>query len=326
MQANAVRLAAFLLTAALSSCATTKHSRTASEVDLVIDVASKNVRIGEQMFPTADDTALRAAISGACSQGCEAVEIRPTPNAPFVALHAVQVGAYQSDVERAQFRFADDTVVPLGHDPQTTEAESCPAQVIGLDDRMYVYVGGDVLPPTTGCDDWGATVCGTSGADVDERYDWEELRRRVRAHRAAFSERVCVNLGSNETAELFQRVVSVVDEAKPSDGVVLRTGKRGGELEPAAIETAIRARQVGLQTCFEDALTESKSAGPMSFTLRIVIGPDGEVDRAGIVDADGTTDGMEACVVELAKSLEFPSPSEGGNVVVNYPLSFSPAQ
>lgn len=326
MQSYAVRLAAALLVTSVASCATTKNARTSSEPDLVVDVASANVRIGDQMFPTADDTALRAAINGACADGCGVVELRPTPGAPFVALHAIQVAISQTGAKDAQIRFASDMVVPLGRDPQTTDAESCPAQVIGLAGRMYVYVDGRVLPPTTDCPDWGATVCGTEGADLDERYDWEELRRRVRANRANFSSRVCINLDSRENAALLERITSVTDEAEPSDGYVLRTGMRGGSLPNSAIETGIRSRQVRLQGCYEDALTESDEAGAMKFTLRIVIGPTGKVDRAGVVDADGVTSTMESCVTEVAESLEFPLPSEGGNVVVDYPISFSPSQ
>jgi hypothetical protein len=309
---------------AVTSCATTRDARIASDVDLVIDVARKNVRIGEQMFPIADDVALRAAISGACSNGCDVVEVRPTPGAPFVALHAVQVAISQSNVKKGQLRFAGDTVVPIGHDPQTTEIESCPAQIIALADRMYIYAEGEVLKPTEGCHDWGASVCGSAEAEPARRYDWQELRRRLRQNASRFDERVCVNLDSDAPAEVLERIVSIADEAHPTDGFVLRTGKRGGQLEAAAVETVIRARQVRLQGCYEEALSEA--SGPMSFTLRLVIGPRGRVDRAGIIDARGTTEGLEACILGVAEALEFPKPSEGGNVVVDYPLSFSPSR
>jgi len=93
-------------------------------------------------------------------------------------------------------------------------------------------------------------------------------------------------------------------------------------LLPREIKAAMRARFGAFRACYE-ALAEPRPAG--TFELAFAIDGDGKVQSAS--SANGTTmraPGFERCMLDGARSVEFPALGGAGETTVRYPIAFQP--
>lgn len=311
-----------LLPLLLIGCATGSGARGSGAPDIVISVAEQNARIGDEMFPVGDNAALRAALGGACAAGCDSIEIQPTPGASYAAVRTVYEAGRRTTTGDLRLRFAwKATAGSLRTGALATEAK-CATEIVAVENAMYLYVDGNVLRPDKNCDEWSATVCRTAG-DGAGSYDWSELARRVKERSNDFSRGVCVDLLGDTPASTLERIVATVNEGLPEETeFVLTTGKKAGEVPDEAIASTVNAAAKDFTSCYQDAT--GKTAVAMQAATRFVIHSSGGVARAGIVTSTGTTPEFEQCIVDVLSSLRFPPPTHGGNVVVDYPLNFTP--
>ncbi|UQA56194.1 AgmX/PglI C-terminal domain-containing protein [Polyangium aurulentum] len=100
------------------------------------------------------------------------------------------------------------------------------------------------------------------------------------------------------------------------------TGTGSGRLASGIIQRVVRQNFVRMRACYERGLKANpKLSGKM--TVRFVIALDGNVAVAESKAADIPDPEVVRCVVSVVKSLVFPQP-EGGIVIVQYPIAFSP--
>ncbi len=91
--------------------------------------------------------------------------------------------------------------------------------------------------------------------------------------------------------------------------------------DKAMVRRYIKKNLARIQYCYEKALADQPElAGTV--VVGFTIGMGGSV---GNVSASGMDEGVAACIVEVIKGIEFPSPSNGGFVkIAAYPFNFSP--
>jgi hypothetical protein len=95
-----------------------------------------------------------------------------------------------------------------------------------------------------------------------------------------------------------------------------------GRLPPEVIQRVVRANFGRFRGCYERGLVKNPTLQGR-VTGRFLIARDGSVAHASDGGSDLPDAGVVACVVSAFSALSFPVP-EGGTVVVEYPLSFSP--
>ncbi len=97
-----------------------------------------------------------------------------------------------------------------------------------------------------------------------------------------------------------------------------------GALDRDAIERVIRGHLAQIRYCYQRELQKDWDLeGRVVF--RFVIGRDGSVVSAEVVQSDLENQILESCVSKRLMRLKFPAPDGGGIVVVTYPFVFSPA-
>jgi len=95
-----------------------------------------------------------------------------------------------------------------------------------------------------------------------------------------------------------------------------------GKLDKAVIQRIIRRRLNQIRYCYERELTkEPNLAGRV--VVKFVIGKEGEVSAANVKSTTMNHATAEKCFVGRFMRMQFPKPTGGGVVIVNYPLVFS---
>lgn len=315
-----VPLFAFLLIA--SGCASAPPPLLTDNPDHVVAVAQANARINDQTFASQDPNALRAAIAGACATGCTALEIRPTPQAPYRAIRAVYDAAVANGAARLQLRGAS-SLVPLVTGPQGAAETACANEIVLRRDGIDLYVDGRVVEPDPDCAPWGATVCAEPPADPTTEFEWASLRSVAAKHAAALAGPVCVYARDDVGGRTLDLALSSIAAETGNRALfALRTRKTAGRLADERITQVVMEHASTFTACYDRELEESKSA--MAVTMSILIQTDGSVAGARPIETTGTTPRFEACLVEAVEAMKFPAPDGGAAILINYPLSFSP--
>ncbi|HOX42401.1 MAG TPA: AgmX/PglI C-terminal domain-containing protein [Myxococcota bacterium] len=98
-----------------------------------------------------------------------------------------------------------------------------------------------------------------------------------------------------------------------------------GPLPKEIIRRVIKQHQAQVRYCYEkELLRDPKLEGKLK--VKFVIGPEGQVSRAEIVDDELKSPAVAGCVQKVFQRLRFPAPKGGGVVNVTYPLVFKSAQ
>jgi hypothetical protein len=99
-------------------------------------------------------------------------------------------------------------------------------------------------------------------------------------------------------------------------------GFQRGRLPPDVIQSVVRNRYVAMQSCYEMGLASNPNLRGRVVT-RFVIGGDGKVSHAYIVENEVADCGVARCVREEMSKCVFPPP-KNGIVTVVYPLMLEP--
>jgi len=87
------------------------------------------------------------------------------------------------------------------------------------------------------------------------------------------------------------------------------------------IARTIRQNRGGFRYCYERRLNQQKDlAGKIK--LQFVIGSDGTVVVARVVESTMGDSAVESCLTTRMQRTQFPRPKDGGTVVVRYPFLF----
>jgi hypothetical protein len=136
-----------------------------------------------------------------------------------------------------------------------------------------------------------------------------------------FTEAIALRRGSIrilDPPEVIRKLASVAKDTMCSDP---RDGA-GARLPPEMIRDVVRSNSGLFRTCYEAALGRDPSAKGL-VTVRFVVGLDGRVTGARIVENTLGDCVAARCVRDQYRSLTFPKP-QGGQVTVIYPLRFEP--
>ncbi|MCC6993074.1 MAG: AgmX/PglI C-terminal domain-containing protein [Deltaproteobacteria bacterium] len=112
-----------------------------------------------------------------------------------------------------------------------------------------------------------------------------------------------------------------VIDGKPPKG----STSTSGAVSPELIRKAMATAKNQLKFCYERELVKDPKLAT-KLSVRFTIGKAGTVTAAAVTSATPSAPGLEACVIAAIKKMRFPAPAGGGDVVVNYPLSFAPPQ
>ncbi len=98
---------------------------------------------------------------------------------------------------------------------------------------------------------------------------------------------------------------------------------RAGPLDRAAIKKVMRDNHRKIYDCYRWLLHwDSAPGGKLKF--KIVIRPDGEVDKVTIVEETAKHPELQKCLLKVIKRLSFPRPDGFDPVEVYYPFVFDP--
>jgi hypothetical protein len=124
---------------------------------------------------------------------------------------------------------------------------------------------------------------------------------------------------SRERAE--QSSSSTDDSEEDTDDIEVEGLK--GHLEPVQIEKGVAPHQSALARCYKSQAKKSKYlAGKL--VLKFVVGPDGAVKQALLVENDLGSWAVERCLLEIARAMSFAEP-KGGDREAEFtvPLEFA---
>ncbi len=94
-----------------------------------------------------------------------------------------------------------------------------------------------------------------------------------------------------------------------------------GALDAEMVRRVVRSHTDQIRYCYERQLvTHPGLQGKV--TVQWLIGPDGKVLRANVVDSSANDQDLDRCLTSKVLTWRFPSPRGGGTVVVNYPFMF----
>jgi TonB family protein len=79
-----------------------------------------------------------------------------------------------------------------------------------------------------------------------------------------------------------------------------------------------------VKLCYERGLAKHPELGGR-VAVRFTISAEGKVIAAAVASSTMKNPEVESCIVNAVLRWEFPPPSGGGEVIVEYPFSFSPA-
>jgi hypothetical protein len=92
----------------------------------------------------------------------------------------------------------------------------------------------------------------------------------------------------------------------------------GGNLDKAIIKRYIKRNQSKIAYCYESELL-ARPTIEGSVQVTFMISGSGTVVSAS---GQGFDSKVTSCVTSVIKNIEFPKPTDGGNVQVNYPFTF----
>lgn len=99
----------------------------------------------------------------------------------------------------------------------------------------------------------------------------------------------------------------------------MRRQLRGGQ-STGALTSALRGRAQSAQGCYNRALRTSEVSGSM--TVRVQVGPGGQVCSASLSADSVHSNEISSCVLSRFRGQTFPPPS-GGCATLDIPISFS---
>lgn len=85
------------------------------------------------------------------------------------------------------------------------------------------------------------------------------------------------------------------------------------------VQRALAARNIAFQDCYADGLAVDPTLNG-TVTLAVVIPPSGEVDDVSISSTDLASEGVTACIVEVARGLSFAQESCPMAQKIEYPV------
>jgi len=119
--------------------------------------------------------------------------------------------------------------------------------------------------------------------------------------------------------------------AAASESPLPETSRQGlqphllGALPTDDVKRVIDTSKASVRFCYEKALTGGHPELQGKLSLHWIIEPTGKVDKASVTKGVSTLEdaGVEACVLDVVRSMVFPEPTGGGVVEVNYPFVFT---
>ncbi|MFO0562891.1 MAG: AgmX/PglI C-terminal domain-containing protein [Polyangiales bacterium] len=130
----------------------------------------------------------------------------------------------------------------------------------------------------------------------------------------------------DETAALIDEVHARIDRDRSIVDAGRSAESSAEALSPQQIRSVILASIDKVAECHEAALRRDSSfAGRV--IVRFLIGPNGAVAAAGVVDNGAAHDRVALqCLVNVVRRLRFAAPEGNGAVTVNYPFNFAPPE
>jgi hypothetical protein len=112
---------------------------------------------------------------------------------------------------------------------------------------------------------------------------------------------------------------------RPNAAPTAPTGGLGGDIDPVAVRSVIRAHADEVRRCYEAYLTAHPDAAGQ-VALKWIIGADGNVRDPILLREKTTLPGNEVpeCVAERLKTWQFPQPRNGGIAIITYPWIMRP--
>jgi hypothetical protein len=97
-----------------------------------------------------------------------------------------------------------------------------------------------------------------------------------------------------------------------------------GALAKADIDAVVSANKHRIKDCFNAGLQlDPDLSGRVN--LKFIIGKTGAVSKSEVKETTLSHAETEACMVAVAKSMQFPEPEGGGIVIVTYPFVLAPS-
>lgn len=113
-------------------------------------------------------------------------------------------------------------------------------------------------------------------------------------------------------------------EPDPKLNLPRAPGVPGGSLDKEIVRRVIRSHIDEVKDCYEKGLeTEPTLAGQINVEFKI--GPTGQVISSVMKGSTMNSPAVETCTVTAVSRWEFPKPTDGGMVVINYPFILSPS-
>jgi hypothetical protein len=95
-----------------------------------------------------------------------------------------------------------------------------------------------------------------------------------------------------------------------------------GALDKADIDTVVSANKHRIKDCFNAGLQLNPDISGR-VNLKFIISKTGAVSTSEVKETTLNHAETEACMVDVAKSMQFPEPEGGGIVIVTYPFALS---
>ena len=113
-------------------------------------------------------------------------------------------------------------------------------------------------------------------------------------------------------------------KAEPAPRVVKKRSftRRKGTLERKPVEDAIKGAVGRFSVCYQSRLVRTPDT-PVRLTVGFSINEEGRAIKLSVVEAAGSDQAMNHCILDIMAEVEFPSPV-GGHVDVSYPFEFKP--
>jgi hypothetical protein len=130
-----------------------------------------------------------------------------------------------------------------------------------------------------------------------------------------------------ETARDCRDLVTEITNEPPEKGVVmnnaLTAADAGASDRMKPMIDLIKSKRDGFRCCF-DLWTKGHPGESGRVTLRFDLAPDGTLKKAEVKQDESTVHApeLEACMVDLAKSLTYPRSPSGKQTELNYPFDF----
>lgn len=91
---------------------------------------------------------------------------------------------------------------------------------------------------------------------------------------------------------------------------------------PDPVESALLARKSDFRACWENEVKNQSPRASGKVDTTFTIESDGKVRNASIEKTSLNLPATESCILRVIKEIQFPLPTPGSTVKVNYPLKF----